>query len=240
VTELDALKKAMRASDPHMVPNLDLAAIMADGRRLRVRRRLSYGGAGAASVAAAAVAVLVLVNPAAGPPTRPQQPASSGSATVSATPEPGETTPPPLGDLIHTGLRDSIGERVFFFAAVDIPGQPGVTIGIHAGRLSDTGVLTGDYTTNDVKGSDRSPGFHTIGSDPSGRPPDASSIPTFGYFVGPARRIEGVVKGRTILAAVASWSEDKNVKLFFFDPTDLPPGQDLDGIRAYDSAGRKL
>lgn len=240
MTELDALKKAMQGSDMHMVPRLDLPAIMAEGRRLRTRRRLGYTGAGAASIAMVTVAVVALAPAPADRSAQPPQSVSTGSpagpATVPATLR-------PSGALVRTGLRDSAGERVYFFTTIDVPGEPGlVTSGLNAGRLSDTGTLTSDLLLDVVWGADGRTGFHGIGYDPSGGPPGTSSIPTFGYFTGPARRIEGVVReGKQPVAAnVASWSEDTNMKIFWFDPARLPPGQPLDGIQAYGIDGKKL
>ncbi|WP_240944465.1 hypothetical protein [Micromonospora thermarum] len=65
-------------------------------------------------------------------------------------------------------------------------------------------------------------------------------MPTFGYFVGPAKRIVGTVDGRQATARLAQWSRDPQVVIFWFDPQQLAPGTPLDGIVAHDARGRRL
>jgi hypothetical protein len=65
-------------------------------------------------------------------------------------------------------------------------------------------------------------------------------VSTYGYFVGPAKRIVGDHRGRKVNACLAPWSEDPRVVIFWFHPDDLRLGVRFDGILAYDSAGRKL
>lgn len=124
---------------------------------------------------------------------------------------------------MDSGIRYGADERVFFMVPVDVPQLPRVTIGLVAGRRAPGGRLTSDFLVNDVSGSDRRPGFHEIGYDQQRVPTDAS-IPTFGYFVGPAARIVGTVDGRQVEARLVRWSEDPDVVIFWFDPTTLTPG----------------
>ena len=81
------------------------------------------------------------------------------------------------------------------------------------------------------------PGFHQIGYDER---TSAVPLPTFGYFVGPARRIVGTVAGRQVVARLQRWSVDQQVVSFWFDPAALPPGDRLDGIVARDASNRLL
>ncbi|MDG4781066.1 hypothetical protein O7614_15570 [Micromonospora sp. WMMD961] len=253
MSELEQLRHAMRATErPGMV--LDLAAVMRDGRRLRTRRRVA--GAGAATLAAglAAVVVMVAVDARTGEPSTPDRPPPAAAAPppAGASPTPASslepTSPPPtiggdvpspkpLGQVIDSKVRHGADQRVYYVVRVSVPGEPKVTIGLAAGRRLPDGMLTTDILVNDVAGADRSPGFHQIGYDERA---SAASVPTFGYFVGPAHRITGMVDGRQVDARLARWSVDKQVVIFWFEPTTLTPGERLDGIVARDAAGGRL
>ncbi len=242
MTEMDELRRAMRATE--RADGLDIADIMRRGRRLRRRRRIGAGVVAAVATIAVAVGVdAVATRP--GPPDLPAgNPVATASAdtpppTPTAAPAPTEAPPQPLGTVVGSGIRYGADERVFFMVPVDVPQLPRVTIGLVAGRRAPGGRLTSDFLVNDVSGSDRRPGFHEIGYDQQRVPADAS-IPTFGYFVGPAARILGTVDGRQVEAELARWSEDPQVVIFWFDPRTLTPGTPLDGITARDSHNRRL
>ncbi|MBM7494704.1 hypothetical protein JOD64_005926 [Micromonospora luteifusca] len=248
----DQLRHAMRATErPDAM--LDLATVMREGRRLRTRRRVA--GAGAATLAAGLTAVVVVAvsarpddpSPAERPPavavaTPPTGVSPTvGPKSLEPTPTPGTTgdepPPKPLGQVIDSGVRHGTDERVYFVVGVSVPGQPRVSVGLAAGRRALDGTLTTDILVNDVGGVDRSPGFHQIGYDERS---SSAPVPTFGYFVGPAQRIIGNVDGRQVDARLARWSVDKQVVIFWFDPTELTPGERLDGIIARDGDGRRL
>ncbi|MGV9212988.1 hypothetical protein ACTFTM_14115 [Micromonospora sp. RB23] len=249
MSELDRLREAMRATErPDAV--LDLARVMRDGRRLRTRRKVT--GAAAATLAAGLVAVTaVTVDPGGSREpalTDPASPVAVASSPAGVAPTSNEPTPPPanprgvpdpkpLGQVVDSGTVHGTDRRVYFFVAVTIPGAPKVTIGLAAGRRAPDGTVRTDILVNDVDGTDRSPGFHQIGYDES---ESVFAVPTFGYFVGPAARIIGTVDGRQVDATVRRWSLDKQVVIFWFDPTTLAPGKRLDGIVAHDGAGRRL
>jgi hypothetical protein len=239
---MDELRRAMRATE--RPDGLDIADIMRRGRRLRRRRRAGVGIAAAVVVIAVTAGVdAVATRP--GPPDLPAgEPVATASAATpppspTAAPAPTEAPPRPLGTVVDSGIRYGTDERVFFVVPVDVPELPRVKIGLAAGRRAPGGRLTSDFLVNDVSGSDRRPGFHEIGYDQQ-RVPTDTSVPTFGYFVGPAARIVGTVDGRQVEAKLARWSEDPQVVIFWFDPETLTPGTPLDGITARDPQGRRL
>ncbi|WP_030491955.1 hypothetical protein [Micromonospora chokoriensis] len=248
MNELERLRHAMRATErPDAV--LDLDTVLREGRRLRTRRRVA--GAGAATLAAGLATVVVVVAVGASGPTGRPPPAAVAPPAVGVSPMAEESldlTPPPtmagdvlspkpLGQLVDSGVRHGVDRRVYYFVGVSVPGEPGVSIGLAAGRQAPDGSLTTDMLVNTVEGSDRSAGFHEIGYDESS---SAAPAPTFGYFVGPATRIIGTVDGRQVDARLARWSSDKQVVIFWFDPGQLTPGERLDGIIARDGSGRRL
>jgi hypothetical protein len=142
--------------------------------------------------------------------------------------------------VVDAGIWYGVDQRVYYVVAVDLPEAPGVRIGLMAGRRTPAGELTDDIVVNDVRGSDRRPGFHEIGYDEATPSAARPSVPTFGYFVGPASRIVGTVDGRQVEARLARWSTDPELVIFWFDPADLTPGVRLDGIVARDRSGRLL
>ncbi|TDB70025.1 hypothetical protein [Micromonospora sp. KC723] len=243
MNDVDRLRRAMRATERADRTSLDLTLVMREGRRLRRRRRLA--GAGVAAVVVAAVAVVgVTVGVRPGPPELPSPagPAVTAPAVRPTTPvaAPPQQEGQPVGDVVDSGIWYGGDQRVFYFVPVKLPSQPGVRIGLVAGRRTAGGKLTSDHLINDVEGNDRRPGFHQIGYDQSGGRPSLTSLPAFGYFVGPAERIVGTVDGRQVTARQARWSEDPEVVIFWFDPEQLAPGVELDGIIARDAGGRTL
>ncbi|MEV4535927.1 hypothetical protein AB0J82_19095 [Asanoa sp. NPDC049518] len=233
MSELQQLRDAMRATEQPSA--LDLAAIMRDGRRLRRRRRIARSG-GATLASTLVAAVVVVVAGGEGPP--PPEPGLRRPAAVAPTAT--SESRVPVGEVVDTGVYYGDDQRVYYFVPVEVPGVPNVTIGLVAGRRLPGGALTADYLVNDVSGDDRSAGFHEIGRDQSGAVGTSPTVPTFGYFVGPAQSIVGTVDGQHRKARLARWSEDSRVVIFWFDPTDLTPGVPLDGIVARDNRNREL
>jgi hypothetical protein len=65
-------------------------------------------------------------------------------------------------------------------------------------------------------------------------------VPCFGYYVGPAERIESKVNGVVVQARLAKWSQNPSVVAFWF-PQDVVPDENLLGIpQAYDAKGNVL
>jgi hypothetical protein len=117
------------------------------------------------------------------------------------------------------------------------PALPDISIGIVAGRRNLDGELVIDIVNNEVEGSDRAPGFHGLemAMVVNDRP-----APAFGYYVGDAAKITVVADGRTVRARQATWSEEKSVKLFWFDLAKVKPTSKVGKAIAYDSKGDKL
>ncbi|MCG5439615.1 hypothetical protein [Micromonospora foliorum] len=253
MSELERLRHAMRATE-RPDPVLDLDTVMREGRRLRTRRRVAGAGAATLATGLAAVVAVVVVG-ASGPgdpaPTEHPPPVAVAPPSVAASPwaeeSPASTPPPtvgrdepppkPLGQIVDSGVRHGAERRVYYLVRVSVPGVPKVSIGLAAGRQASDGSLSTDILVNDVEGSDRRAGFHQIGYDERSA---AAPVPTFGYFVGPAKRIIGTVDGRQVDARVVRWSVDKQVAIFWFDPAQLTPGERLDGIIARDASGGRL
>ncbi|SNT00375.1 hypothetical protein SAMN05421812_102705 [Asanoa hainanensis] len=236
MSELQRLREAMRVTE--RPSSLDLAAIMRDGRRLR--RRRVFARSGGATLAAAFVAAVAVVAVNQDDPSLNEHVPTP--AAVAPTPSPAfeSESRKPIGAVVDTGISYGVERRVYYFVPVEVPGHPKVRMGLVGGRLLPGGSLTSDYLVNDVEGIDRSAGFHEIGNDESGPGQTRPPVPTFGYFVGPAQSIVGTVDGKDIKARLARWSEDAQVVIFWFDPTDLAPGVPLDGIIARDKSNRRL
>jgi hypothetical protein len=91
--------------------------------------------------------------------------------------------------------------------------------------------------TNEVDRSDRSAGFHGLTAAMDVEDVD---VPAFGYFVGPAARVVGVLDGRRVAAHQAAWSENPRVVVFWFDLADVPLGSSPSRLDAYDRDGNRL
>ncbi|MER5457499.1 hypothetical protein ABT008_22245 [Micromonospora sp. NPDC002389] len=242
MTEADRLRAAMQATEHAEWGRFDVEAIMRDGRRLRRRRWAVQGGTIVLAIVLVVGVAVAWDRPRPPEPASPPDPAPSATATAStdATPAAALTPPPVIGEVVRTGIWYGDEERVFYVVPVSVPRAPEVTIGLGAGRRTPTGRLILDFLVNDVEGADRRPGFHQIGYEPSGEVLPDDPVPTFGYFVGPAARIDGTAGGQTVTARLARWSADADVVIFWFPPEALRPGQRLDGIRAWDARDRRL
>ncbi|MFI5583589.1 hypothetical protein ACIA5G_01020 [Amycolatopsis sp. NPDC051758] len=236
MNDLDDFRAALRRPPGEPFAEPDLAKIMADGTRIRRRRRVLQSTAG---VAAAAVVVLVVVfavqlrQPAPAPVAQPP----SISVTTPPTTTTGSPQSVPLGDVVGTGIQTGAGEIVLFARAVDEPRLlPDIHFGLVAGFRSGTS-LQGALATNEVRGSDRSFGFHATDG---GELVNDQVIPVFGYFAGPVARITTTVKGKTVEANLAKWTEDPNVVFFWFDRTEVPDSGALTPLVAYDANGKRL
>jgi hypothetical protein len=235
MNDLDDFRAALRQPPEEPFAEPDLARIMADGTRLRRRRRVLTGTAG---IAAAAAVVLVVVfavqlrQPAPAPVAQPPSP-------MSVVPPPTTSEPPaeqPIGEVVGTGIRTRAGEVVLYARAVDLPQLPGIRFGLVAGFRSG-GSLQAALATNEFRGSDRSFGFHaTDGGEVLG----GQLIPVFGYFAGPAERITTTVHGKTVEAMLAKWTADPDVVIFWFDPAAVPDSAVLTPLIAYDADGKRL
>ena len=104
MTDLNALQRALRASDEPR--GLDVTMIIARGRGLRLRRRLAAAGGGlcvAAALAAVAAGAAHLARPALTPGPRPAAPGQSVPAAPLIHPGRG-TRPPSSPRPARTGL----------------------------------------------------------------------------------------------------------------------------------------
>jgi hypothetical protein len=104
------------------------------------------------------------------------------------------------------------------------------------GHRTPSGELVPGTSNNDFSAVDR-PGFHPImGGDSS----SGVFVPTFGYYVGPAARIESEVNGVIVQARVVPWSQNPNIVAFWF-PQEVVPNANVLGIpHAYDARGGLL
>ncbi|MEV4709264.1 hypothetical protein [Actinoplanes sp. NPDC049316] len=232
MNDLEDLKDAMHSTPDFEPRPLDLDAVLAQGGRLRRKRRLAVG-------AASGVAVLALL--VGGAQVARLGGDGNGPGTVAAAP-PGQVAASPagdvLGDVIRTGLTTPEGEQVLWVKPLEEDTLPGVTFGLVLGRRTADGKLVSDVLVNETKGSDRAPGFHS----PEG-PMQVNGVvtPAFGYYSGAdAATITTTVNGRRVQARTAVWSEDPSIVVFWFDPAAVKPGASLTKLTAYDEKGRTL
>ncbi len=249
MTDLEALRSALREEPAEKFAAPDLGAIMAKGKRIRRRRLLATGAGG---VAATVVTVLVIVGAVAlrEPPRQPQvlPPAASASSpsslpSSSSLPASAATAAPypqaqPLGDVLPLGVKGEDGrEMVLYVTAFDEPAVPNIQFGLHIAYRNGDGTFDGLYTTNESRGSDRSFGFHATGGGLLVR---GAFVPVIGYFSGPAVRITSTVRGKPVEAKTAVWSEDPGVVIFWFDGSQVESSNVLTPLAAYDAKGQRL
>ncbi|SDI80041.1 hypothetical protein SAMN05192558_1127 [Actinokineospora alba] len=227
MTDLDRLRAAMR--EPVEFAPVDVERVMAAGTRIRRRRRLRNGMAAVAGVAAVMV---IIVGSADWLRTAAVQPAGTPSLTITSPARPtSQSGKPIMGDIIRAGDLHESGELAFYLFPIDEPGLEETRFGLVAGRMSPEGRISDHYTTNETEGPDTAPGFHgaSIASD-NGR------IPAFGYYVGPATKITATIGGKTVQAHQAEWSENRSVKVWWFDYSTKEPSN----LAAFDASGTPL
>lgn len=247
---MQEFRSALREPPPEPL-TVSLPAVLAAGRRRRVRRRAGVAlvAAGVTTAAALAVPAVVTADTHPGGATQAGQQAgqqprqqAAGPTGTSAAPRPKIGRPPVtdprtgsttgsagrVGALIRTGEYVSGGERVFWFGRLDAAELPGHHLALYAGRRDRAGRLTLDATLNEYDGPDLAAGFHSVWL---GEPAVGSSWIVVGYYVGPAARITGAVHGRPVAARTAVWSVNRQVRVFWFSPETGAPDP---GVRSSD------
>ncbi len=246
MNDLEAFRSALHDTPPDLdtSPGPDLDRIMASGGRLRRRRRVAAGAGAALAVTAVLVGGFQLAAPAP-PPALPFVPAAPPSAAASARPEgsaaparpnptPEQPAPAPLGGLIPAGF----GDWVFYAEAID---SPTVKFGIMAARRTPAGLQPQVMANEGSEGgrSGTAPGFHAVSAGMIVGEDDVAT-PAFGYYAGPAKKITAKHDGRTVTARQATWSEDRSIVVFWFDPAKVGDGFSPKGLAAFDADGKKL
>lgn len=231
MTDLDALRRALNEPPAEQFAPLDINKIMTSGRQIRRRRRAVIGAGAVLATAAVLIGVTTVVRaPAPSPPADPPLP------TVSDI-QPPVPKAKALGDVVRTGIQQPKGELVFFFSEVNVPELPNVHFAVNSGWLSPPGDLIGGIQNSELRRAGDAPGFHPIMGGDSAL---GTFTPAFGYFVGPAARIEAKVLGRTVRAQVAVWSENPDVRAYWFPEDAVPDAELLGRPVAYDAEGKRL
>jgi hypothetical protein len=204
-------------------------------RRRRVMvAALVTAGACAALTVAGVMSANAATRPASTTASRPAKPPASSAPSA---PAPAPDSPAPAGAVVPTGIRLPGGEVVLYAVAINEQSLPGIHFGVMAGQRDAAGRLTARVESNEVTGSDRAAGFHAV---QAATEVDGVRMPEFGYYAGPAAKITARAGGRQIQARQARWSQDPGVVLFWFDPADMPAGQDPTHLAAFDAAGHRL
>lgn len=247
MNDISALRAAVREAPVEDLSVPDIDAVMRGGRRLRCRRRLY--GATALGVVAGVATVLTTVAVPAMPNTPPQPATSAHQPTPSHRPDRAipatcvvpsssdDAMPRPVGDIIRTGIRDSQNvkhERVFYVACRARDDKKGGELVVITALRHPDGTLRGSERTHGI-GAD---GEKLAKYQGTHYPDGYRSLPC-GYYIGPATRIVGVpARGPSVTAGQATWSEDPDLVVFWFDAryAALP----FEEIRAYDAEGKLL
>ncbi|WP_409183882.1 hypothetical protein F9C11_05850 [Amycolatopsis sp. VS8301801F10] len=242
--ELDRLRAALQEAPAEPFKEPDLDRIFREGGRIRRRRRFLTSSGAAVAVVAVVFGAVWLRSPGGAPEqvhaaASPPPVVTRVSSTIPApAPTTAQAKPKPLGEVISTGTYADGAELVFYATEIDDPDTPpNAQFGVMASLYEPDGNLRPLYLANDSDGMDRSFGFHatsggTIVSD--------IWVPVYGYFSGPAARIETTVDGRTVPAHTARWSEDPDVVVFWFDQDDVPSAERATPLVAYSADGKRL
>jgi len=195
--------------------------------------------AAGAAVACAAVIVTTslvanagdrpLAQPAAEPTAQPGLQAAGQPAELPAQKSSAPQDQQTFGDIVKTGS----GDWVLYAQTIKEKRLPKIHFGVMLGRRSADGSLEDAVMANEVDGSDRAPGFHAVqGSmNVNGR-----QTLTFGYYVGPAKKITGKAHGKKFTAGLATWSEDSSVHFFWF----APAASQIASLTALGKDGKRL
>ncbi|MCI2423568.1 hypothetical protein MOQ72_39800 [Saccharopolyspora sp. K220] len=220
MTELDALRAALREPPAEDLGDLDVERIMVAGASIRRRRRILISS----GVVGLVVAVLFAVF-------------GVGLLRQPGVPPIIAASAPPVGDVISTGIHDAEGELVFYLQLVDMPKKlPFPSASIASGHRAADGRIV-QSTVVDYVQLDRPSGLQLYTGKQSS--PD-EYLPPFGYCVGPATRIIAKLDGRLVQAKQVAWSQDPRVVIFWFDVPGEPSAERFTDIAAYDVAGNRL
>ncbi|WP_406640033.1 hypothetical protein [Amycolatopsis sp. WGS_07] len=236
--ELDRLRAALQEppAEPFAEPDLD--RIFKEGGRIRRRRRFLTSSGAALAVVAVVFGAVWLRSPGSAPEQIHAAASPPPVVTSVASSSPAPAAPRPLGEVISTGTYTDGAELVFYATEIDDPENlPAVQFGVMASLYEPDGDLRPLYLANETDGKDRSFGFHATSG---GTTISDTWVPVYGYFSGPAARIETTVDGRAVPAHTARWSEDPDVVVFWFDQDDVPSAERASPLVAYSADGKRL
>ncbi|QWF82773.1 hypothetical protein [Amycolatopsis sp. CA-230715] len=226
MTDLEELKSAMAETEPEdgFRPP-DLAKIMADGRRIRRRRRIAVGTGAVALTAAALVGISTV--------TLLREPVDNGGPALSVAKQPDA----PVYEEAKTFWTDAAtpdGWPIAMSFVHEV--RPGAgDRGFPAGYFISVGrkVMRGPLTRDHMVPIDLTPGFHRI---------ETNGL-SCGYFVGSMRKKPGVrsiqatADGKYQDAKTEQWEAVPTIVLFWFSPGIGPAQVPNHRLEAYDSAG---
>jgi hypothetical protein len=210
---------------------LDIEKIIVVGAQMQRRRRIAVIGGAMLATVAMLVGITTITQFRVDTTELAQQPTPTASV-------PEAPAVAPAGDVIPTGIRDVKGELVLYMYLMDGLQPPHVQFGVAAGHRTPSGEVVPGVANNETRGIlAETPGFHSImgGNDETG-----VFLPAFGYYSGPAARIEATVQGKTVRARVAMWSVKKDIVIFWFPQEAVPDARLLSRPVAYDAKGNRL
>jgi hypothetical protein len=198
-----------------------LDEIVRQGRKLRARRRVASAMAGLAvfSIVVGGGAALWTKTSYSGPP----------AAAATAEIWPAGT----WGEPVETGMTQPGGQVVLMLSFLRTTGMQSIGCFQAADRT-----LSGCRRDVDFTERTFATGFHAVHA--AGRVDGRGELPVFGYFIGPVHKITARADGRPVTAQLSTWSEERDVVLFWFPLDQVAPDTVLTGWAAYDADGKSL
>jgi hypothetical protein len=224
VSDLDRLRDAMAEPPAQHFAPVDVERVMRLGGRRRARRRLLTG-------AAMLLAFVVVAGSVIG--VQIYRSAQAPTAVSVAAPHPAALDAVPFGTVVDTGVIDSEGHAVLFFAHVrDATGTAKYQL-VLAHKAADGKITPVSADDVDFTGD----GFHGV---TTGHP--RSFLPLYGYFVGSARLFKATYQGDP-LSVLDQPVPELNVTLFWavpkYDAEDITTASVVQ-LSAFDADGNLL
>ncbi|AHH98155.1 hypothetical protein GCM10010174_79900 [Kutzneria viridogrisea] len=230
MNDLESLRGALRTPPPDGFAPVDVQRVMALGGRMRTRRRALRASAVLGVTAAVLISVSTISQQQSTPPAAPvllsqSHPADPGSTTVS--------------DVVETGLRDDRGQVLLYFVSGDYRVKNSINAaqrysgyGLTLAHRDGQGRITADTTSN----ASFTEGVFDLCQN------EERGLATYGIYTGPAARIVAKLDEGEVTAHTTTWSTDRTVVLYWFDP-DTAPKFARSGtltLSALDAEGRPL
>ncbi|MFI6071701.1 hypothetical protein ACIA5C_08945 [Actinoplanes sp. NPDC051343] len=221
MTGLEEFRDLLNAPAPAAGPAMELDVIVRKGRRLRARRRLATGMSWLVAFSVVAGGGITLW----------EKTSYSGPAPVEAA---ADSRPAGAwGEPVETGMTQPGGQVVLMLSFLKTTGMQSIGCFETADRA-----LRGCRSVEDFTERTFASGFHAIHAPD--RVEGQGDLPVFGYFIGPARAIMAKADGRTVSAQLTTWSEDRDVTLFWFPLDQVSADMVLTDWAAIGDKGKQL